>query len=394
MKKHIVILGLAVFAAILPAACTGPAGPQGLQGEKGETGAKGEKGEKGNPGDTGEPGEKGEAGPRGEKGDSLYLVRFNANGGAFADGNEIKKAAAEENIPIAPPEEPDSAWGVFLGWYTQPAGGFLFEFTTPITAPVILYAQWLFDKGLLADWLKNRSGGDSEDDPLSLKVNINLDDDWRNLLEAIEMGQKFIKLDLSLCGMSGTEFNPDNSIKTGKNKIVSITLPDKATEIAKGNSVNTSAFTGFTNLRSFNAANLTDISAFAFYGCAKLAITELPDGVTKINRYGFRNCSSLAIKTLPAGVTEIGTYAFSGCTILTEMTLYEKVINIGASAFSDCNNLKFFSCLAEKPPTLGTNVFGKNSDLTIKVLHDSLNAYKEADNWKNYANQISAIDEL
>jgi hypothetical protein len=432
MKKHVIIF--AVLAAILPAACVGPAGPQGIQGEKGEAGKKGDKGESGADGlsivwqgeldkapypayenwayynkvdkkayiydgeswqilvKDGEAGPKGPKGETGEKGDSLYMVKFNASGGAFADGNEIKKAAAEEKLPIAPPEEPVSAWGVFLGWYTQPAGGVLFEFTTPITASITLYARWLFDKNILTDWLENQSGGDGEDDPLCLKVNINLDDDWQKLLEAIEAGKKFIELDLSLCDMSGTIFNPDSGIKTGKNKIVSITLPDKATEIAKGNSTITSAFNGFSNLRSFNAANLTDIGAFAFYGCSKLALTELPESLIKINRYSFRNCVSLAIKTIPTGVTEIGTYAFSGCTSLTEMTLYEKITSIGASAFSECNNLKFFTCLAEKPPTLGTSIFGKNSNFAINVPEASLNAYQEAAGWKDLADKISAIN--
>jgi len=121
-------------------------------------------------------------------------------------------------------------------------------------------------------------------------------------------------------------------------------------------------------------------------------ITVVPESLIKINRYSFRNCSSLAVKTLPAGVTDIGTYAFSGCVSLTEMTLYEKITNIGASAFSDCNNLKFFTCLAEKPPTLGANLFGKNTSLTIMVPADSFYAYKEADNWKDLADKIIPIN--
>jgi hypothetical protein len=395
MKNRIVILGFTVLAAIMLAVCEGPAGPQGIQGERGEKGGKGEKGEQG---DIGEPGEKGEAGQKGpkgetgEKGDSLYLIKFNANGGAFADGNEIKKAAAEENIPITAPEKPGSAWGVFLGWYTHPAGGSLFNFTTPITAPITLYAQWLFDKNLLADWLRNQSGGDDEDDPLSLKVNINLDDDWQELLEAIEAGQKYVGLDLSLCDMNGTVFNPGSGIKTGKDKIVSIMLPDKATEIVKGNSA-TSAFAGFVNLRSFNAANLAAIGAYAFYECVKLAITELPVGLTKIGNYSFRKCTNLALKTLPPDITEIGSNAFNGCSGLTEITLCEKVTTIGIYAFNGCNNLKFLTCLAETPPSLAANDFSKKT-IEIKVPPDSLKAYQEAPNWSAVADKISAIDEL
>jgi hypothetical protein len=424
MKNYIAILGIAVFAAVLLPVCVGPAGPQGIQGERGEKGGKGEKGEQGEAGEKGEEGEKGETGetgPRGpkgetgEKGDSLYLVKFNANSGAFSNGNEIKNSGAEENCPIAEPEEPYLAWGVFLGWYTQPEGGSLFDFTTPIKAPITLYAHWLFDKNLLSDWLKNQSGGDSEDDSLVLTLSINLEE-WQDLLEAIEAARKFVGLDLSRCDMSGTIFNPVGGSKAAKSKIVSIILPDKAAGIAAGTTEATSAFSGFVNLKSFIGANLTSIGAYAFYGCSKLILTELPEGLTKINSYSFRNCASLALTTLPPGVTEIGTHAFDGCTSLaltelpqavksiltyafnncsglTEMTVYEKVTNIGTSAFSGCGSLAFFTCLAETPPTLGTDVFKKSvPDLVIKVPSASLNAYKEAKNWSDIADKIIEIN--
>ena len=427
----------------------GEPGDTGEPGEKGEPGDTGEPGEKGEPGDAGKPGEKGEAGTNGlsitwkgaldkspEKpqinwayynkvdkksyiydgkswqilaqdgepgqqggngetggnGGSLYLVTFNANGGSFYGLNAEKKIVVEEGCPIAAPEEPYWAWNNFMGWHTQPEGSSLFNFSTPVTAPITLYAQWHFDKNLLADWLEDQSGGDGEEDPLSLKININLDDDWQELLEAIETAGKYVELDLSQCEMSGTVFNPGSGISTGKNKIVSIILPDKATEIAKGSSEATRTFNNFVNLRSLNAANLTDIGAYAFHGCSKLALTELPEGLTKINTFSFRSCSSLAIKALPSGVTEIGANAFNGCSGLVEMTLYKKVTKIGSYAFNGCANLKFFTCLAETPPSLGSNDFSKNPSLVIKVPAASLEAYKNAANWKDLADKIIKID--
>jgi hypothetical protein len=511
MKNYIAIVGFAALAAIMLPVCEGPVGPQGKQGIQG---IQGEKGEKGDPGDMGEPGEDGadglsitwkgtlyqspenpqlywvyyninekkayiydgeswqilaqdgETGPQGpkgeigEKGDSLYLVTFNANGGAFSGGKEIKKESAEEDCPIAEPEEPRSALGNFMGWYTQPAEGSKFNFTTPITAPITLYAQWNFNNESLAEWIMNQNGGESEENPLVLQVKINLDD-WAELLDAVEAAQKYVDLDLSLCAMSGTVFNPDSGISAGKNKIVSIVLPDNATEIAAGKSADTSAFKGFVNLRSFRGANLAIIGAYAFYGCArlnqdalpsrvksignysfykctemaleelpygiisigshafdgcsKLALTELPDGLTKISTYSFRNCKNLALTALPQGITEIGTYAFSGCanlaltclpetvtsigtntfyncSSLEKMTMHERITNIGNNAFSGCGSLKFFICLAETPPTLGTGVFNKISNLVITVPAASLEAYKKAGNWSDIKDKIIEID--
>jgi hypothetical protein len=349
MKNYITILGFAIFAAVMFPACEGPAGPQGIQGERGE---KGEKGAKGETGENGEPGEKGEPGQKGEKGDSLYLVIFNANGGFFSNGNETKSAGAEENRPIAAPEEPVWAWGSFLGWYTQPAGGFMFDFSTPINAPVTLYARWLFDKNLPTDWLRNQSGGDSEDDPLTLSININLGE-WQGLLEAVEAAQKYVELDLSKCGMNGTVFNPggavgNNGISAGKDKIVSIILPNKATGIAAGISEATSVFAGFANIRSFNGANLANIGAYAFYGCAKLEQTALPSSVSSIGDYAFYNCAKLTLAELPAGVTSIGSYAFYKCTNIALKHLPSGIVSIGSHAFNGCVNM----ALAELPSGL------------------------------------------
>jgi len=270
-------------------------------------------------------------------------------------------------------------------------------------------------------------------------LSINTDLGWQELLEIIEAAQKYVELDLSQYEMSGTVFNPDSGISAGKDKIISIILPDKATGIAAGSSEATSAFHGFANLRSFSGANLASIGAYAFCkcaklnpdtlpsgitsignyafdGCSKLALTELPGGLTKINSYSFRNCTSLALTTLPPGVTEIATYAFSGCknlaltrlppdvkniqtnvfnncSSLTEMTIYDKVTNIGTNAFSGCGSLTLFICLAEAPPTLGTGVFNKShSELVIKVPAASLNAYKAAKNWSDYTDRIIKIN--
>jgi hypothetical protein len=499
MRNCIAILWLAALAAAMLTACEGPAGPQGIQGERGEKGVKGDTGEKG------EPGPQGPKGENGEKGDSLYLVIFNANGGSFPGPSVEKKIVAEENCPIAEPAEPYWAWGSFLGWYTQPDGGSLFDFETPVTAPVTLYAHWLFDKDLLAGWLINQNGGESEDDPLVLPININLGG-WQELLKAVETAQKYVDLDLSLCVMTGTVFNPDSRISAGKDKIVSITLPDKATGIAAGISKTTSSFGGFASLRSFNAANLAGIGAYAFYECKKLApdalppsvssigsyafyeceklnisalpsgvtsigeyafykctemaleelpsgivsigahafdtcskiaITELPDGLTCIRAYSFRDCKNIALTALPPGITSIENYAFRGCTNLaltelpstvdsistyafyncpklaltclpetiisieagtfgncsglTEMTLHDKIANIKNNAFNGCSNLKSFTCLAETPPSLGTNDFSKKT-IEIKVPPDSLKTYQEAANWKNLADKIIPID--
>jgi len=367
MKKYVVFLVFTAFAAVMLPVCEGPVGPQGIQGEKGQ------KGEKGEQGDAGEPGEKGEDG---------------TNGLSITWKGSLNKSPEKPQINWAYYNRVDKKSYIYDGknWQILAQDGEPGQQGSNGEGE----GEGEGEKEPIEDWLKNQSGGDSEDDPVSLRVKINLDD-WQELLEAIEAADKFVELDLSQCEMSGTVFNPDSGIKTGKDKIVSITLPDKATEIAKGSSIATSAFNSFVNLRSLNAANLAEIGAYAFYDCSKLVLTELPEDLTKINTYSFRSCASLALKTLPPGVTEIGINAFNGCSGIVEMTLYEKVTKIGNYAFNGCGSLKFFTCLAETPPSLGLNDFNKNPNLVIKVPAASLDAYKTAANWKDLADKIIPI---
>jgi hypothetical protein len=94
----------------------------------------------------------------------------------------------------------------------------------------------------------------------------------------------------------------------------------------------------------------------------------IPNGVTSIDFNNFNTCTSLTTIIIPDSVTEISNEAFYGCTSLTNVT-----------------------CLAETPPTLGTQVFDKTNNCPIYVPSASVNAYKAATNWSAYASRIQAI---
>lgn len=51
-------------------------------------------------------------------------------------------------------------------------------------------------------------------------------------------------------------------------------------------------------------------------------------------------------------------------------------------------------CKSITPPSLGTEVFGRcSSNLKIYVPDDSVEAYKGATNWSNYADRIHPLSE-
>ena len=99
---------------------------------------------------------------------------------------------------------------------------------------------------------------------------------------------------------------------------------------------------------------------------------------------------------IPQGVTSIGKWAFLNCSSLTNVVIPDGVTSIDDYAFYDCNNLTSFTCLATNPPALGIGAFyGMNGIIYVPIYVPavSVDAYKAADDWKDYASQIQAIPE-
>ena len=125
-------------------------------------------------------------------------------------------------------------------------------------------------------------------------------------------------------------------------------------------------------------------------GCISLTSVTIPDSVTTIGHFAFDGCSSLTSVTIPDSVTTIGEYAFCDCDSLTSVTIGDSVTTIGVFAFWECSSLTSVYCKATTPPSLGgTEVFDSNgSGRKIYVPMESVEAYKSADGWADYADSI------
>ena len=119
--------------------------------------------------------------------------------------------------------------------------------------------------------------------------------------------------------------------------------------------------------------------------------------ITVIDRQAFYNEDVLSSIIIPNSVTSIGIEAFYDCDNLTCITIPNSVTEIGERAFKGCENLKEVYCKATTPPDVLYDIrwsaFDYNaSGRKIYVPRESVEAYKTANGWKDYASAIVGYD--
>lgn len=198
--------------------------------------------------------------------------------------------------------------------------------------------------------------------------------------------------------------------------------------------IHQSAFEECFNLSSANfPEGIQSIGTYAFEYCALTAI-DIPSSLTRIEKYAFHGCKFTTL-TIPAtltywgagvfnynkalvsvvieeGVESTGDNAFTECRALESVTLPQSLKVIAQSTFSACN-LKLLEIPANvttigssaleyaftqastlimrptTPPTMGYQALTGPLE-SIKVPPNSVNAYKTANGWKDYADRVVA----
>ena len=202
-----------------------------------------------------------------------------------------------------------------------------------------------------------------------------------------------------------------NSAFSWCESLTSVTIPDSVmtignsafyrcnslTSVTIGNGVTTIGNKAFSYCNSLTSVtfgdNVTTLGDSAFVECDSLISVTIPDSVTTIGASAFSYCSSLTSVALSDSVTTIGGMAFSDCENLTSVTIGNGVTTIGAYAFAWCYSLTNVYCKATTPPASGIDVFDDNkNDRIIYVPTESVEIYKTAENWINYADSIYGYD--
>lgn len=137
-------------------------------------------------------------------------------------------------------------------------------------------------------------------------------------------------------------------------------------------------------------STVTSITKFSFYNCTNLTSITIPASVTEIGSSAFRNCTNLQSVNFRGNsqLQTIGQEAFYYCASLKSINISATVTSIDAWAFDGCTSLTIMRIEATTPPTLSSTNAISTATTQIQVPMASVDAYKTATNWSNFADII------
>ena len=168
-------------------------------------------------------------------------------------------------------------------------------------------------------------------------------------------------------------------------RILNIDL-NGVTEIRDHAFDNTSGYTSITIPPS-----VTTFGDYAFYRVSTLnsvTIDYASNATLKGNQ--FRDSSIISL-TIGSNPTSIGNSMFQNCAKLTTLVIPSNISSIQNFAFNGCSGLTSITVHSVTPPTLGISAFNSTNNCPIYVPPESVDAYKAASGWSNYASRIQAI---
>jgi len=235
--------------------------------------------------------------------------------------------------------------------------------------------------------------------PASLHIAVPLDSTaWNDLLTALDSTPYYVDLDLSACtrgtstGLEGLDsngvFDPDSGVVIGKDKIVSLVLPDAADSIADWDGSNPT-FNGFINLLSLDTSTMiTVIGDNAFEGIGLYSVI-IGNKVMTIGDWAFSN-NNLTSVIIPNNVIQIGMAAFSNNNLIS-VTIGNSIITIGNGAFMS-NQLPNVT-IPNSVTTIGPWAFDDNQLITITI-PDSVTILGESAFSRNQLSSITIPDSI
>ena len=193
---------------------------------------------------------------------------------------------------------------------------------------------------------------------------------------------KYKKKEMKYTRDSGTTWNSFDPPKYEKGDLIEETSTDCASMKVTYVDGSTKIFYGLTRIGQNTDKNKANAKEVVIY-----------DGVTSIGNGAFSGCTNLKYLTISDTVTSIGDRAIYNCSNMASITIPNSVRYIGFDEFLSCGNLIYITVKATTPPKLANLTYAFNGIATIYVPDASVDVYKTADVWKEYAGKIKAISE-
>ncbi len=286
-----------------------------------------------------------------------YNIAFNTDCSTIIQSQNVERGSTISRPLI----QDNTECSGFIDWYTEPECINAYDFNTPVTQDLTLYAKWerfitteeTFSERLktikYSNIIKICHKGSLGSETNVIKTALN---------ELYESQPDFgIKLELAIEGEIGYKaFSDCKGIKQ-------VTVCDCCTKIYLY------AFIGCTGLSEVKLPENINIGSSTFKDCTSLSSVSFSRGV-KIGAYAFEGCTSLSSVSFPEGV-EIDAFAFKECSSLTDITISSGVLLNGSNIFMKCKNLKnvTFNGVIEK---IGDGAFSECSSLTNIELPDGV----------------------
>lgn len=146
---------------------------------------------------------------------------------------------------------------------------------------------------------------------------------------------------------------------------------------------------------------VTALGLSAFSGRTSMTSVTLPDSLSAIGQTAFESCHNLESVNFPSGLTTIGYGAFSHCTSLTGGEIPSSVTTVYDRSFQGCSAMTAITIDAVTPPAVKNQTGGTGSLVgifsgtpieAIYVPCESVDAYKAANGWSQYADKIVCLN--
>ena len=271
-------------------------------------------------------------------------IAWNFNGGTPGAGAQHPTQIAKDAVLAEPTPAPTKANSTFGGWYTNSGLTTAYNFASPVTVNLTLYAKW-------------ETGSQP---PVPSHTH-----QWGAWTATTD-----VSIEERVCQTDPTHTETG---LTGTNRFTFAAIDSTAYSVSKG-TVTSGVIYIPAYYRPDTDSEYLPVTRIGFFDDyppnTSIIAVHIPSTVTYIGNQAFRNCVGLASITIPASVTYIGNQAFSNCAGLASITIPASA-GIYNNAFSGCTSLTSINVDANNPSYVSENGILYNKTKTELLAYPS-----------------------